>query len=67
MYEVILTVCIFANSYSVDLVCEEQKLDMLPSCANVQMHKPPDVMIKGIECRKMVPVAPPTKEGEASA
>ena len=67
MYEIILLVCVFANDYSVDLVCEEQKLDMLPSCAHVEITKPPDAMIKGVTCRKMVPVAPATGEGEQSA
>jgi hypothetical protein len=67
MYEIILTVCVFANSYSTDLVCEKQRLDELPSCAAVVIEQKPEVMIKGVECRKMVPVAPPTEEGQENA
>lgn len=67
MYEIILTVCIFANAYSTDLVCEKQKMDELPTCASVAIEQRPGVMIKGVECRKMIPVAPPPEPGVKSA
>lgn len=67
MYEIILTVCMFANAYSVELVCEKQTLSELPSCAAVAMSHPEGVMIKGVECRKMIPVAPKSTAGRKLA
>lgn len=67
MYEIILTVCMFANAYSVELVCEKQTLSELPSCGHVEIDQRTDVMIKGIECKKMVPSAPPLEKGQANA
>lgn len=67
MYEIILTACVFANAYSTELVCEEQRMTELPSCAAVAISQIEGVMIKGVECRKMIPVAPPPKVGEKSA
>jgi hypothetical protein len=67
MYEIILTVCVFANAYSTDLACEKQTLSELPSCASVVIDQKPGVMIKGVECKKMVPVAPAPKVGEKNA
>lgn len=69
MYEVILTVCVFANAYSTELLCEKQTLSELPSCAAVVMAEPrqAEAMIKGIECKKMIPVAPAPKLGDKLA
>lgn len=67
MYEVILVVCAFANNYSVDLVCEEKKMDQLQSCAHIELNLPDGYFIKKVSCSKMVPVAPKEKPGIKSA
>jgi len=67
MYEIILTVCVFANAYSTDLECEKQTLSELPNCAAVTIDQPKGVMIKGVECKRMIPVAPTPKAGEKPA
>lgn len=67
MYEIILTVCVFANAYSTDLACEKQTLSELPSCASAVIEQHKDIMIKGVECKKMIPVAPAPTAGEKVA
>ena len=67
MYEIILTVCMFANAHSVELVCEKQTLSELPSCGHVEIAQRADVMIKGIECRRMKVETPPLKAGQKVA
>lgn len=75
MYEVIILVCTFLNPYTTELGCEEQKLDQLPACVvsieNPRLYHPTmnpkgDIFIKRVECRKMIPVAPPAQPGVAN-
>ena len=72
MYEVIILACAFINGNSVELICEEQRLAELPACivevSNPRIYHPTinptgDIFIKSIECKKMVPVAPPDVPG----
>lgn len=65
MFEVIILACMFANDYSVDLECKEHKA-ISASCAVTLEHEP-EVFIKEVTCRKYVPTAPPSKEGEKPA
>lgn len=76
MYEVIILACTFANWYSTDLDCEEQRLAELPACiveiSNPRIYHPEfnptgDIFIKKLECKKMIPVAPPDEPGVVPA
>jgi hypothetical protein len=66
VFEAIILACVFANSYSVDLVCKEEKL-LVPSCYAVEIQPPVGTMIKEVACNKYVPVVKELKDGEGAA
>ncbi len=76
MYEVIILACTFANAYSTDLVCEEQRMGELPAChveiSDPNLYHPVDnprgtIFIKSVECKKQIPVAPKPPPGAKNA
>jgi hypothetical protein len=76
MFEVIITVCTFLSPYTTELGCTDQRLAELPACIvkidNPRLYHPTlnpkgDIFIKKVECKKMIPVAPPDEPGVASA